>query len=182
MQRVHCAAKSIRSLQRTCLASTKCPVKFPWTSFIRCITIVIRTKSMYYILIFHIESNSLFNTRHAGRYHYFNRSRLELHTFSHWLNGDDFTGVSSSRRSDGHHPDAVLTVPAEVGDAVEKHVRGSFELAAHLRGKHFKLQEAVHNRSPREGTAELGMEAKTNRLGACAQTFTCTNVHASPTL
>lgn len=63
---------------------------------------------------------------------YFNCTKLELHTFRHWLDGDDFTGVSSSRRRDGHHPDAVLTVPAEVGDAVEEHIWSSFKLAAHL--------------------------------------------------
>lgn len=68
---------------------------------------------------------------------YFNCSKLDLHTFRHRLNSDDFTGVSSSCRSDGHHPDTVLTVAAEVGDTVEKHIGGSFELAAHLRGKDF---------------------------------------------
>lgn len=53
-------------------------------------------------------------------------------TLSHGLDGDDFTGVSTACSSDGHHPDAVLTVPAQVRDAVEKHIWGSFKLAAYL--------------------------------------------------
>lgn len=86
-------------------------------------------------------------------------------TLSHWLDGDDFTAISTARCSDGHHPDAVLTVPAQVGDAVEKHIRGRFKLAAHLREKDFLstsepkalLQGAVHNFSPLESTAEHNM-------------------------
>lgn len=63
---------------------------------------------------------------------------LKLHqssaspTLSHGLDGDDFTGVSAACSSDGHHPDTVLTVSAQVRDAVEKHIWGSFELAAYL--------------------------------------------------
>lgn len=63
---------------------------------------------------------------------------LKLHqssaspTLSHGLHGDDFTGVSTACSSDGHHPDTVLTVPAQVRDAVEKHIWGSFKFAAYL--------------------------------------------------
>lgn len=62
-------------------------------------------------------------------------SKVWLPTLSHGLDGDDLAAVPSACGGDGHHPDAVLTVPAQVGDSVEKHVRGSFKLAAHLRDK-----------------------------------------------
>lgn len=58
-------------------------------------------------------------------------------TLSHGFDGDDFTGVSTARGGDGHHPDAVLTVPTQVGDAVVEHIWGRFKLTAHLdEGRH----------------------------------------------
>lgn len=75
---------------------------------------------------------------------------LKLHqssaspTLSHGLDGDDFTGISMACSSDGHHPDTVLTVPAQVGDAVEKHIWGSFKLAAYLgERKHCKMNTTI---------------------------------------
>lgn len=55
-------------------------------------------------------------------------------TLSHGLDRDDFSGISSACSGDSHHPDTVLTVPAQVGDAVEEHIWGCLELAAHLGG------------------------------------------------
>lgn len=54
-------------------------------------------------------------------------------TLSHGFNGDDLAGISTTRGGDGHHPDAVLSVPAQVGDAVEEHIWGGLKLTAHLR-------------------------------------------------
>lgn len=42
------------------------------------------------------------------------------HTFGQWLDCDDLTAVASSGRGHGHHPDAVLTIPAQVRDSVGK--------------------------------------------------------------
>lgn len=65
-------------------------------------------------------------------------------TLSHGLDGDDFAGISTACSSDGHHPDTVLTVPAQVGDAVEKHIWGSFKLAAYLgEGQHCKMSTTI---------------------------------------
>lgn len=56
-------------------------------------------------------------------------------TFSHRFDSDNFTGVSTTCSGDSYHPDTVLTVPAQVGDAVEEDIWGCLELAAHLSGR-----------------------------------------------
>lgn len=56
-------------------------------------------------------------------------------TLSHRFDSDNFTGVSTACSGYGYHPDTVLTVPAQVGDAVEEDVWGCLELAAHLGGR-----------------------------------------------
>lgn len=56
-------------------------------------------------------------------------------TFSHGFNSDDLAGVPTASSSDGHHPDAVLPVPAQVGDAIEEHVRCCLKFTAHLENK-----------------------------------------------
>lgn len=60
---------------------------------------------------------------------------LTTPTLSHGFHGDDITGISTTRSGDSHHPDTVLSVSAQVGDAVEEHIRGRLKLTAHLRGK-----------------------------------------------
>lgn len=119
---------------------------------------------------------------------YINCTTVELLTLSHWLDGDDFTAVSTARGSDSHHPDAVLTVPAQVGDAIEKHIRSRFKFTAHLREKDFistleskaSLQGVIIDFSPLQSTAKHSLYAETKRLGVLVQTFIYTIVHASP--
>ena len=53
-------------------------------------------------------------------------------TFSCGLDADDVAVVSVASSRHSNHPDTVLAVPAQVGDAVEEHVWGGFKLAAHL--------------------------------------------------
>lgn len=65
---------------------------------------------------------------------FFNSTLTSL-TLSHGFDGDDVTGISTTRSGDSHHPDTVLSVPAQVGDAVEKHIRGRLKLTAHLGGE-----------------------------------------------
>lgn len=148
----------VRELDKsTSLARTKSPIQCPWTPLILCIIIVTRATSGAYLLL----TLTVFSIRDV-QIRYRNCTKVELPTLSHGLDGDDFTAVSTARRSDGHHPDAVLTVPAQVGDAVEKDIWGRFKLAAHLREKGFistlgpkaLLQGAGHNSSPLGSTAQ----------------------------
>lgn len=53
-------------------------------------------------------------------------------TFSHGFDCDDFTVVAMACRSDSNHPDAVLAVPAQVGDAVKEDIWSCFKLTTHL--------------------------------------------------
>lgn len=73
-------------------------------------------------------------------------------TFSHGFDSDDLAGISAACGSDGHHPDAVLSVPAQVRDAVKENIWSCFKFTAHLqeegggkKTKHLKHAELVAN-------------------------------------
>lgn len=53
-------------------------------------------------------------------------------TLRHGFDSDDLAGVSSAGGSDSHHPDTVLSVSAQVRDAVEEDIRGRFKFTTHL--------------------------------------------------
>lgn len=58
--------------------------------------------------------------------------RVAPPTLSHGFDSDDLAGISTARSSHCNNPDAVLTVFAQVGDAVEEYIWGRLKLTAHL--------------------------------------------------
>lgn len=67
------------------------------------------------------------------KYLAFSDRTTKCSTFGQGFDGDNVAGVPPTCSRYGDDPDAVLTVAAEVGDAVEIHVWGGLKLAHYLR-------------------------------------------------